>query len=303
MPRNASGVFILLPTNPVIPGSVIATSWANPTMADLADGLTNSLDRTGLGGMTAPFRIFDGTISAPGLAYTNEVTLGIYRPSSATMGFVSGGISYFQVGPNGVTSQVKLIHRGIDIWPLSGNFTWKAENILGTYTLTPSIAADDTTNFDASNAFKIASDGSATINGNLAVSGAITAGSWTFTSILASGTITSSTGLVAPSVKVDQNIINALTQAGPTDINFALSQSWIVPLSATLTINSLSGLALGNIGRITFTSTSFTVNLPATVKWPGPTFAKPDFTAGPLKRVIMVVEYDGTNFLANASVY
>ncbi|NBS93980.1 MAG: hypothetical protein EBT27_09690, partial [Betaproteobacteria bacterium] len=65
MPRNASGVYTLPIGNPVVPGTTIQASWANTTMEDLANEVTNSLSRTGAGGMLAPFRLADGSITTP----------------------------------------------------------------------------------------------------------------------------------------------------------------------------------------------------------------------------------------------
>lgn len=48
MPRDGSGNFVLGAGNPVVTNTVISSSgWANPTMSDLASGLTQSLSRDG----------------------------------------------------------------------------------------------------------------------------------------------------------------------------------------------------------------------------------------------------------------
>jgi len=86
MPRNSSGVYTLPASNPVAPNTIIATSWANPTMSDIGTEITNSLDRNGRGGMLAPFRISDGLVNTPGLAFTNEPATGIWRPGTGAMG-------------------------------------------------------------------------------------------------------------------------------------------------------------------------------------------------------------------------
>lgn len=98
MPRNASGQYDL-PTgiNPVVPQTTITASWANPTLQDMAAALTNSLDRTGLGGMTAAFKLFDGTAAAPGLSFLNETSLGLYRSNVGAMGLVTGGVMNFSI--------------------------------------------------------------------------------------------------------------------------------------------------------------------------------------------------------------
>lgn len=47
MPRNASGIYTLPPSNPVIPFTVITSDWANTTMADVAAALTGSIAANG----------------------------------------------------------------------------------------------------------------------------------------------------------------------------------------------------------------------------------------------------------------
>lgn len=303
MPRNGAGVFVLLPTNPVAPGTVIATNWANPTLADIADGLTNSLDRTGLGGMTAPFRIFDGTLGAPGLAFTNETSLGIYRPSSAIMDLVSGGTVYLQIGPNRIVSPVRLEHRGYDTFIVPGSKNWKMFNNSGVMTFIASSAIDSEVWSGPSFTFN-PTTGAAAFPGTVTADLFVSNTGWLFNNATVTGLLTAA-GIDAEVITTNQITINAeVVDSGlATAINFETSQSWVIDLTGTLTIASISGLEVGNIGRMTFKNSNNTVNFPSTVKWPGPTFAKPDFTAGPLKRVIVTVEYDGTNYLANASVY
>lgn len=75
MPRNGSSVYALPAGNPVIPGTVIATTWANTTLTDIATALTNSLSTDGstasvsLAGKT----MSGGTFSGP--AVTGILTL------------------------------------------------------------------------------------------------------------------------------------------------------------------------------------------------------------------------------------
>ena len=65
--------------NPVVSGTTIDTSWANPTMSDVAQSLTDSLSRDGDGGMLAPFKNVDGTQAAPGITFNLEPGSGFYR--------------------------------------------------------------------------------------------------------------------------------------------------------------------------------------------------------------------------------
>jgi len=115
MPRNSSGVYTLPASNPVAPNTIIATSWANPTMSDIGTELTNSLDRNGRGGMLAPFRISDGLVNTPGLAFTNEPATGIWRPGT-------GAMSVSVQGQNVATFYVKRFDLA-DGSTVTGNFS------------------------------------------------------------------------------------------------------------------------------------------------------------------------------------
>lgn len=103
MPRNASGIYTLPGGNPVTPGDVIEADWANTTLEDVADALTNSLSRTGAGGMLAPFRIADGSVSGPGLSYLNETNTGLYRSGAGSVWMSVLGVNTFQFSTVGVT--------------------------------------------------------------------------------------------------------------------------------------------------------------------------------------------------------
>jgi hypothetical protein len=92
MPRNSSGTYSLPAGNPVAPNTLIETSWANPTMADLGAGITDSLDRNGRGSMLAQLKLTDGTVAAPGFAFTSETTTGMYRAAANTLAFAVAGV-------------------------------------------------------------------------------------------------------------------------------------------------------------------------------------------------------------------
>lgn len=89
MPRNAAGVYTL-PNPPVVTDTTILSDDENVTRDDIAAELTNSLSRSGQGGMLAPFRIADGIEVAPGLSFLNDPDSGIYRSSSDTWHLVAG---------------------------------------------------------------------------------------------------------------------------------------------------------------------------------------------------------------------
>ncbi len=90
MPRDASGNYVLPPQNPVAAGTVITSDWANSTMSDIANELTNSLSRNGQGGMLAALTFQDGTLTTPSIAFTQETTLGFYRSAAGMITATKG---------------------------------------------------------------------------------------------------------------------------------------------------------------------------------------------------------------------
>ena len=101
MPRNSSGVYTLPATNPVITGTLITSTWANPTMSDIASQLNNVLTRDGLLGPTLPALNVDGSLAAPGVAFSGQPSTGLYRNSSV-LGVSYAGLAIASFGPAGI---------------------------------------------------------------------------------------------------------------------------------------------------------------------------------------------------------
>ena len=78
MPRNGSGTYTLPSGNPVVANTTIEANWANTTLDDVGNEITESLSRNGEGGMLAPLRTYAGTASVPGVAWADETTSGFY---------------------------------------------------------------------------------------------------------------------------------------------------------------------------------------------------------------------------------
>lgn len=91
MPRNASGTYTLPAGNPVVTGTTIASTWANTTLDDIKTELTDSLSRSAKGGMLSPLGLVDGTVGAPGLAFNNELSTGLYRVAANQLGVTVAG--------------------------------------------------------------------------------------------------------------------------------------------------------------------------------------------------------------------
>ena len=84
MPRSVSGNYTL-PLPPVVPNTTIEADWANTTDDDIAQALTDSLDRYGRGGMAAPFRLVDGSETVPAFAFASETGTGLWRDGAGVL--------------------------------------------------------------------------------------------------------------------------------------------------------------------------------------------------------------------------
>ena len=130
MSRNGSGVYTLPAGNPVVSGTVIATSWANNTMNDLAAAMTDSVAADGQTPMTGSLNLNSnkivnlatGTVATDGINYAqfNTPTFGGAVVCSSTLTVtgatllsstlaVTGDASFNSTGqiklPNGTTAQ------------------------------------------------------------------------------------------------------------------------------------------------------------------------------------------------------
>lgn len=104
MARNISGIYTLPAGNPVVVGTDIEADWANTTLADLANEITNSLARDGRGGMLAQFKAFAGTQTAPGWSWSLEPRSGIRRAGTGDFRFVIDGVDVASFNAGGLTS-------------------------------------------------------------------------------------------------------------------------------------------------------------------------------------------------------
>ncbi len=102
MSRNASGVYTL-PNPAVVSGTTIDADDENETRADLANEITNSLDRQGRGSMLAALKLFDGALGAPGLSFGSDTDCGLYRTGANAWGLVVGGVEKVGLTTTGVS--------------------------------------------------------------------------------------------------------------------------------------------------------------------------------------------------------
>jgi hypothetical protein len=104
MARDSSGNYVLpSPVNPVVEDTTITAEWANDTLDDLATEVTDSLNRSGKGGMLSQLKIVDGGLSAPGVGFGNDTNTGIARLSAGTLSIIIDGVEVLTIAQAGVT--------------------------------------------------------------------------------------------------------------------------------------------------------------------------------------------------------
>lgn len=102
MPRNSGGTYSLPAGNPVVTNTTISSVWANTTLSDIATAMTDSLSRSGQGGMSAQLQLFAGVIGTPGLSWGLEPTSGLYRAGAADHRYSLAGVDKLQITTNGL---------------------------------------------------------------------------------------------------------------------------------------------------------------------------------------------------------
>ena len=91
MSRNGSGTFNLTAGNPVVTGTTISSTWANNTLSDIANGLTQSIAADGQTTITGPLVGLNSTITFGG---TGQINLPIGTTGQRSASPYSGMIRY-----------------------------------------------------------------------------------------------------------------------------------------------------------------------------------------------------------------
>lgn len=91
MARDSSGNYTLPTGNPVAADTTIEASWANTTLGDIADELTDSLSRSGKGSMSGVLKISNGSAASPALQFGSDSNTGLYRVGADNLGLGVGG--------------------------------------------------------------------------------------------------------------------------------------------------------------------------------------------------------------------
>jgi microcystin-dependent protein len=88
MPRNGSGTYTVPIT--YTPSTLASAADVNSNFTDMATAMTGSLPRNGEAGMTGQLLAADGTVSAPGIGFTNNADTGIRRTATGFALVVDG---------------------------------------------------------------------------------------------------------------------------------------------------------------------------------------------------------------------
>jgi hypothetical protein len=228
MPRDASGNYTLPAGNPVVTGTTIDSSWANDTMDDIKTVLTDSLSRSGDGGMLVAFENASGTVGAPGMTWTSEPTSGFYLAAANDMRVsIAGSVRArfradandpFQIWVGGAWSN--LLNTG-------SNYT-----ITGTWTLPSGTIIDGIT---ASNL--VDKSAAETI-----------AGAWSFTGVADFTTGATFTVNLADIILTGaMAFTGVITQVGDVGITGVITQVGDVGITGALTATSYGGITEANL--------------------------------------------------------
>jgi hypothetical protein len=92
-----------------VAGDTATAAWVNSMLSDIASEITNSLERSGKGGMTGQFKAANGAVGAPGIAFDAEPTTGLYRAGAGDIRFAVGGADALFISAASKLDQVKAL--------------------------------------------------------------------------------------------------------------------------------------------------------------------------------------------------
>lgn len=96
MARNSSGTMSAV-NGPYVSGTTISSSAVNARFSDEETEMTDSLSRSGKGGMLAALRGVDGTVAAPAVSFTSDTGTGWFRAAASDLRAAIAGTAVFKL--------------------------------------------------------------------------------------------------------------------------------------------------------------------------------------------------------------
>ncbi len=100
MPRDSAGNMTLAKP-PFVQDTASSAPDMNADLDDIKTELTDSLSRTGKGGLLAPLRFSDGTLAIPSISFTSETGSGFYRVAANVLAWVIAGVERIRATATG----------------------------------------------------------------------------------------------------------------------------------------------------------------------------------------------------------
>lgn len=126
--RNSVGTMSAA-NGPYISGTSISSSAINSRFADIESEITDSLSRSGKGGMSAALKGPDGTVAAPAFSFTAEPGSGLYRIGATDYGFSVNGVKKHEWTSTGESVTGTLAVSGLHTQTLTGSASTIAHTI------------------------------------------------------------------------------------------------------------------------------------------------------------------------------
>lgn len=101
MARNGSGSMAIV--NVFAPSTTISSSKVNANFTDIGNEITNSVAVDGQSTMTAPLKLANGTVSAPGLTFGSDTNVGMYRIGADNIGIAVNGAKVLDIETTGLS--------------------------------------------------------------------------------------------------------------------------------------------------------------------------------------------------------
>ncbi len=250
MPRNGSGVYTPPPSNPVSPGTVIESEWANDTIADISNALTNSVSYDG---QTVPI----ANLPMGGFHHLN-VSDATLRNQYASFGQVQDGRHTRLTGVTGIDNILATLPGGATSY-VAGAF-------ISFFASAPN-TGPMTINYNGIGAKSLVTDEGAPL-----AAGAFLAGD--FVVAYYDGTVFRVLSAVRSAVPPEtfqlrttgqerpaDGTYDALTIATPSTINIPAGTAWIIPPGAADPTDAVEVSWLAQTIDLLYLTTSFTTTI------------------------------------------